>query len=343
MKKLFLLVIIIIQLGSFQAQNLIPNAGFEHKNDCPTRISHYATLARGWTNPTHGTPDYYHVCGDRLYQTPTQRYDTKKPYHGDAYIALGNRGNYREYLRIRLISSLRRGTTYKVKLYVSASNDFNYTSSDIGLYFSRENKIQKNTSRLKNASPQIINPKENIIPTNEWIEVCGEFIAKGGEKFVTIGSFREEVTFQATMENPGNIKNSYIYIDNISTVALKRPKEQLPPKWELKTLKSIRFEINQVALNKKSFKELNDLVEKLKEKKSINIEIIGHTDVSGDEEHNLTLSKQRALSIVNYLIKKGISKDRLKHKGLGSSIPINPKDKSNKKALNRRVEFRVID
>ena len=62
-----------------------------------------------------------------------------------------------------------------------------------------------------------------------------------------------------------------------------------------------------------------------------------------EEEHNVTLSKQRAQAVVSYLIKKDISKERLKYKGMGSSIPINPKNKKEKQALNRRVEFRVID
>ena len=345
MKRHFLLVLIIILLGPFRlvSQNLIPNAGFEHKNSCPTKDSHYATLAKGWTNPTNGTPDYYNSCGDRFYQTPKHRYGNKKAYHGHAYTGLGNRGSYREYIRIRLTSPLQKGTCYQVKLYASASNDFNYTSSDIGLLFSRNNEIQKQTTRIKNLIPQVSNTDDRIIPIEKWIEIEGEFIAKGGERFVTIGSFRENVTFQANIENPGNIKNSYIFIDNVSTIALTRPKRELPPKGKLKTLSSAHFGQNKHNLNKESYQELNELVKTLKVRKNVKIEILGHTDISGDEEHNITLSKQRAKSVVNYLVKKGISRERLTFKGLGSSEPLNPKETKEKQAINRRVEFRVID
>ena len=147
------------------------------------------------------------------------------------------------------------------------------------------------------------------------MEVSGKFIAKGGEKFVTIGSFRKKVNFQAIIENPSERKNSYVFIDNLSTIALKKPKGKLPPKGKLRKFNSIYFEHDKYTLNKESFKELDELSELLKTKSYVKIEIIGHTDESGDKNHNLILSKQRALAVANHLIKKAISKDRLRHKG----------------------------
>ncbi len=324
-------------------QNLIPNAGFEHNNGCPKHTSHSATLAKGWRNPTNGSPDYYHICGSEKYTTPKNQYDIKKPYGGIAYVGLNNRGLFREYISIRLTKTLKKGTTYRAKIHVIATDHFHHLTSDISFFFSSEYVVQKTTGRLLNCEPQIVNPEDNFIPDNKWIEISGEFIAKGGERFVTIGSFRPKVNFQKIIKNPKYIRNSYIYIDNISTIALKRPKGKLPPKGKLITLESIYFEHDKYVLNKDSFKELNELVAKLTERKSVRIEIIGHTDISGIEEHNISLSKQRALAVVNYLIKKGISKDRLRHKGLGSSVPTEPKDTKEKQAINRRVEFRVID
>lgn len=340
---IFIVTALLLLSIQLMGQNIIPNAGFEHKNDCPSKKSHFATLSKGWTNPTKGTPDYYHPCGSEKYKTPKNQYGIKKPYHGDAYVGLNNRGSFREYIRIRLTKTLKKGATYRVKMHVSASGKFSYSSSDIGFYFSSKYETQNSTGRLLNCEAQIVNPEENIIPTNKWVEVVGKFIAKGGEKFVTIGSFRKKVNFQALTEHEEDVKNSYIFIDNLSTVALKRPKGQLPPKGKLKTLKSIYFEHDKSVLNKESFNELNELVQKLAERKLVKIEIIGHTDNSGTEEHNLILSKQRAFAVANYLIENGISKTRIKRTGKGSSIPANPKDLSEKQPLNRRVEFRVID
>jgi outer membrane protein OmpA-like peptidoglycan-associated protein len=341
MKSYFLLSLIISLIGPIQlaSQNLIPNAGFEYKNDCPAEEAHFADLAKGWANPTEGTPDYYHSCGESDYQTPRNQYGLKKPYHGDAYVGLNNRGNLREYIRIRLTKKLKKGVTYHVKMHVSASDKFSYSTSDLGFYFSNKFINQTTIGRLKGCEPQIINQVENIIPVNKWVEVSGEFIAQGGEKFVTIGSFSKKVV----SENPSERKNSYLFIDNLSTIALKRPKSQLPSKGKLKTLKSIYFEHDKFVLNKESFNELNELVNLLKARKDVKIEILGHTDMSGDEEHNITLSKQRAAAVANYLVKKGISNERLTHKGLGSSMPVNLKETKDKQTLNRRVEFRVLN
>ena len=169
MKKhfLFILTVLIFTINQTVAQNLIPNAGFEHKNDCPTKKSHFAILAKGWTNPTNGTPDYYNKCGDKAYKTPKNQYGTKTPYHGDAYAGLNNRGSFREYIRIRLSKTLKKGTTYRVKMHVSASNRFDYSTSDIGFYFSSKAEIQKHTNRLQNCEAQITNPEDQIIPSDK--------------------------------------------------------------------------------------------------------------------------------------------------------------------------------
>jgi len=343
MKRHILILILIFVSSQSNSQNLIPNAGFEHKNDCPTRQSHSVILAKGWTNPTKGTPDYYHSCGDKDYKTPKNQYGIKKPYHGDSYVGLNNRGSFREYIRIRLTKTLKKGYTYRVKMHVSASKKFDYSTSDIGFFFSSKYKDQNTTGRLQDCEAQITNPEENIIPANKWVVVSGKYIAKGGEKFVTIGSFRRNVNFHAITENASDRKNSYIFIDNLSTVALKRPKGQLPPLGKLKTLNSIFFDHDKFILKKESYKELNELAEILSVKINVKIEIIGHTDNSGSKEHNLTLSKQRAKAVASYLIKKGISKERIKHKGVGSNSPTDTKNSEKAQQLNRRVEFRVIN
>ncbi|MBO7480787.1 MAG: OmpA family protein, partial [Bacteroidales bacterium] len=78
------------------------------------------------------------------------------------------------------------------------------------------------------------------------------------------------------------------------------------------------------------------------------VEISSHTDSVGTDQSNMTLSQNRAQSVVNYLIQKGISKDRLVAKGYGESKPIAPNsnpdgsDNPEGRQKNRRTEFRVI-
>jgi outer membrane protein OmpA-like peptidoglycan-associated protein len=78
------------------------------------------------------------------------------------------------------------------------------------------------------------------------------------------------------------------------------------------------------------------------------VEISSHTDSKGSESYNQSLSQKRAESVVNYLIKKGIAKDRLVPKGYGESAPLvaneneDGSDNEENRAKNRRTEFKVI-
>jgi OOP family OmpA-OmpF porin len=65
----------------------------------------------------------------------------------------------------------------------------------------------------------------------------------------------------------------------------------------------------------------------------------GHTDSDVDETLNMELSQKRAESVMDEMIKLGISKDRLQAKGWGESKPVAPNASPEDKANNRRVEF----
>ncbi|PCI96775.1 MAG: hypothetical protein COB15_09305, partial [Flavobacteriales bacterium] len=305
MKRFFLFTLIVLTFISNQliAQNLIPNPSFEAQDSCPTVRFHGLTLVKDWTSPTNGTPDYFHSCGDWYYQTPKNTYDTKDPYQGNAYIGIANNDNYREYTMSQLSSPLKKGRTYKVTMFASTSNNSDYTSSGIGLYFTNNSYFDRTGSKFIEVNPQIENTKNQIIPSENWIKISGEFIAQGNEQFLIIGYFKEKMNFINISGKKPKLKHTYIFIDNVSTVLIKRPKLQLPPKGKTKILKTIYFEHNKYILNKESNQELTELTELLKDSNHVNIEILGHTDISGDEEHNITLSKQRAKAVVNYLVK----------------------------------------
>ena len=72
------------------------------------------------------------------------------------------------------------------------------------------------------------------------------------------------------------------------------------------------------------------------------IQISGYTDDVGSQEDNLELSNKRAQAVVNYLVKKGISVDRMVAKGFGELDPIAPNNTESGRALNRRTTFQLI-
>ena len=107
-------------------------------------------------------------------------------------------------------------------------------------------------------------------------------------------------------------------------------------------LERIFFDYNKSSLLPKSRKQLDDLTAFLKRFPGTHILIIGYTDNTGNDQSNGKLSMDRAQSVADYLINKGIESSRLEFQGLGSSFPIADNSNEDGRHLNRRVEFTIV-
>jgi outer membrane protein OmpA-like peptidoglycan-associated protein len=108
-------------------------------------------------------------------------------------------------------------------------------------------------------------------------------------------------------------------------------------------LTNVFYATDSWEIKEESSSELNNLAFLLSDNKNMIMEIGGHTDSTGSEEHNMVLSEKRALSVVSYLIKKGIEKERLKYKGYGNSLPVGDNNTEEGRQLNRRTEAKILD
>ena len=108
------------------------------------------------------------------------------------------------------------------------------------------------------------------------------------------------------------------------------------------TINNIFFEYNKSDLKPESFSELDRLVDLLKDYPNVKVEISGHTDNKGSAAYNQKLSEDRALSVVGYLIEKGIKDSYLIAKGYGESKPVADNKSDEGQAKNRRVEFKFL-
>jgi outer membrane protein OmpA-like peptidoglycan-associated protein len=108
------------------------------------------------------------------------------------------------------------------------------------------------------------------------------------------------------------------------------------------TMNNIFFDVDKYDLKEKSRTELNKTVMLMESNPDLKMEISGHTDNSGSDEHNRELSLNRARAVYQYLVDQGIDPDRLKFTGYGSSVPVAPNDSEENRQLNRRIEFRVL-
>ncbi|TDE13699.1 OmpA family protein [Dyadobacter psychrotolerans] len=107
-------------------------------------------------------------------------------------------------------------------------------------------------------------------------------------------------------------------------------------------LNNIFFATGKSTLNSESFPELNRIAITMAENKTLFIELGGHTDNVGGNEFNLKLSQDRADSVQEYLIGKGIEPDRVASKGYGETVPVAKNDTPEGQQRNRRVEFKIL-
>ncbi len=105
----------------------------------------------------------------------------------------------------------------------------------------------------------------------------------------------------------------------------------------------IFFEFDKATLLPGSQSDLKRLLELIQKYPQHTFEIHGHTDDVGTEAYNLNLAKARAAAVMNYLVKNGAPKEKLSIKFFGEKMPVAPNTTDEGRALNRRVELKVVN
>ncbi len=164
----------------------------------------------------------------------------------------------------------------------------------------------------------------------------GKFSLKlpSGDKYdIFIMGFKDSISYNV-LDIPGLAANAYY--KNAFNVAI----EFDPPKSF--TLDNVEFDFGKSTLRPQSYPTLDELVEYLQRKDDEKIEVGGHTDNIGTAARNLRLSQERAQSIVNYLVSKGIDAARVTAKGYGATDPIADNDTEEGRQKNRRTEVKIL-
>lgn len=107
-------------------------------------------------------------------------------------------------------------------------------------------------------------------------------------------------------------------------------------------MNNIFFDFAKSTLRPESFPELDRIAKFLAENPAISISIGGHTDNVGQDDDNLTLSANRAKSVLDYLSSKGVSAGRMTSNGFGETQPQSTNETEEGRQLNRRVEFVIV-
>ncbi|MEP6792763.1 MAG: T9SS type A sorting domain-containing protein, partial [Saprospiraceae bacterium] len=200
--------------------NLVVNPSFENYISCPTGLSPPFT-ASSWILPTDGSADYYNSCATSVsgVSVPNNSFGSQTPRTGSAYAGfiLQPTNLYREYLEVQLSSPLISGNSYQVSFYVSLADQARWAIDKFGAYLSNTMVGPITGAPVLSLTPQVSNPLGNFI-TNKtgWTLVSGTYVASGGENFLVIGNFYDNISTTPVIGLGGFYQGSYYYIDDVS-------------------------------------------------------------------------------------------------------------------------------
>ncbi len=214
-----------------QAQNLVPNPSFEDITACPTDQGQIY-LAEPWFSPYMcsagslticSSSDLFNICyaiNNPLYMNvgvPVNTLGYQIPRTGSGYAGIGfwDGNGAREKIETPLSATLVKDSVYCISMYVVNKRPISDLTSTSNLHFLLTKDSLVDSQGFTITTPSVKNPDDNIISdTTNWTKIIGCYIAKGGEKFLTIGSFYDNAHSTVVKEN--ELYFAYYLIDDVS-------------------------------------------------------------------------------------------------------------------------------
>ncbi len=207
----------------------------------------------------------------------------------------------------------------------------------------KEEPVKKDVMPMKDIEITVDNGKGKEIPATVEVKKWhnGKVIYSKVHKINRPGKIKipdmEDVEITASSEN---------HLPEKVIVSKKEDKKKISlteiEKGKTVVVNNIHFEVNKSHLRKESLNILDDIILQMKRQTSIKLEVRGHTDASGGKEYNQKLSERRADAVVEYMIKNGISPERLNSVGFGETKPIASNSTRAGRSKNRRTEFYIM-
>jgi outer membrane protein OmpA-like peptidoglycan-associated protein len=349
-----------------EAQNLVPNGGFEDENICTEYTKNCAPEA--WI-ATSLRANYYFD-------------DQPNAHAGNHFIGLITqnigRPGIRSFIRTQLLCRLQTGHQYNLQFFVRSNHA---VFDSIGIYFSPDDFLY-DRRYFKDISPQLFVKKgidSSVYNPAIWQPAHFIYTAKGNEQFITIGNFKRS---EYKNINRGEFENnSYFFLDDVSLTPVdvnehlcveadsvqkeiyaendrhtlmenkiylgrKHPPQpmQLPMTITVHIdtllIPDIFFATAKFNINEKDAFLLDSFCTKIKNKKVDSLIIEGHTDSVGKIAYNEKLSENRAKSVENYVKQKtNLIDEKIAIKFFASTRPVASNATEAGRQKNRRVEM----
>jgi hypothetical protein len=199
-KPVFFIIFFFVIVSSSKAQeNLVPNGDFEEYDQCPIGIADFSVS--NWYSPTWGTCDYFNECNLTDANVPNNYFGYQSTYDGSSYVGFGIvfdsvEPSIREYLQVELTSLLEKDKFYYFSCFINKADSSNVCIKDIGIALS-DVPIGGNFSYRINYIPQFTNSLITLsCNDDDWNKIEFSFKANGGEKYLTIGCFEEDIILE---------------------------------------------------------------------------------------------------------------------------------------------------
>jgi len=220
--KLLGLFMLCIYISTAQS-NMISNSSFETYSVCPNNAGQFENNVQNWYNPNISSPDYFNACcttGCIGTNVPNAAVGYQNAKSGNAFVGMlaFQQPDGREYIGTQLISPMIFGHKYYCEMYLSLGDIMRYAISRIGFHFSNS-QITQNDYYVINVVPQVENPLGVFLSSQtNWMKVSGSFIASGGEQWLTIGNFYNDLNTDTLFVTNTNHIYAYYYIDDVSVI-----------------------------------------------------------------------------------------------------------------------------
>ncbi len=213
--------VFIVLIGTFfslptVSQNLVVNPSLDGFITCPGFGQFSSTYIISWDKPSIGSSDYYHFNCAGIQPA------VQAPHSGEGYagIICYNFGTeYREYITGTFSTPLTAGVLYDVEFWVSLHDGYIQAIEEVDAYISNTSPGPFANALHINVVPQIQNVSGALNDTANWKRVNGQYLATGGEQFITIGNFNDDAGTTITQPGSTGSFGAYYFIDDVSVKA----------------------------------------------------------------------------------------------------------------------------